>query len=41
MPREARRKGNVNLKLRFLNSKGEFAQDIKNPNTNVEVTQSL
>ena len=41
MPREARRKGNINFRLRFLNSAGIYAQDIKNPNTDVIISGSL
>ena len=39
-PREIRRNGDVSFKLRFLNSDGEFAQDIVN-NKDVEITGSI
>mgnify|MGYP003666496081 CR=1 FL=1 len=41
IPRDIRRNGSVEFRLRFLNSKGEYAQDIKNPNISVAITGSL
>ena len=39
-PREIRRNKYVQFKLRFLNSNGEYAQDINKENKNVEITSS-
>ena len=39
-PRELRRNGNVDFRIRFLNNNGEFAQDIIN-NKDVEITGSI
>ena len=40
-PKDIRRNGNVDFRLRFLNSNGEFAQDINQNNIDVQITGSI
>jgi hypothetical protein len=40
-PKDIRRNGNIDFRLRFLNSNGEFAQDINQNNVDVEITGSI
>ncbi|MBC8428199.1 MAG: hypothetical protein H8D94_01875, partial [Candidatus Pelagibacter sp.] len=41
MPRDLRRNGNVEFRLKFLNANGEYAQDISQNNVDVTITGSI
>lgn len=41
LPRDIRRNGDIDFILRFLNSNGEFAQDITQNNVDVQITGSI
>lgn len=41
MPRDLRRNGNVEFRLKFLNVNGEYAQDISQNNVDVTITGSI
>jgi len=41
VPRDIRREGDIEFRLRFLNSNGEFAQDITQNNVDVQITGSI